>query len=80
MGGDFSGKNQDCSKGIYALAGNSFFLHIMCNVLEYHSGGFEIKLGNTDQDSKNKHRAKLSVYYVSFRLSEYLKGIVRLSF
>lgn len=21
MGGDFSGKNQDCSKGIYALAG-----------------------------------------------------------
>lgn len=22
MGGDFSGKNQDCSKGIYALAGN----------------------------------------------------------
>uniref|UniRef100_A0A2K6BPZ6 Kinesin-like protein n=1 Tax=Macaca nemestrina TaxID=9545 RepID=A0A2K6BPZ6_MACNE len=24
MGGDFSGKNQDCSKGIYALAGNCF--------------------------------------------------------
>lgn len=23
MGGDFSGKNQDCSKGIYALAGKS---------------------------------------------------------
>ena len=37
MGGDFSGKNQDCSKGIYALAGNSpfcisciiFFLNII---------------------------------------------------
>lgn len=27
MGGDFSGKNQDCSKGIYALAGNSFFAY-----------------------------------------------------
>lgn len=25
MGGDFSGKNQDCSKGIYALAGNCPF-------------------------------------------------------
>ncbi|KAG8012086.1 Kinesin-like protein KIF2A, partial [Nibea albiflora] len=25
MGGDFSGKNQDCSKGIYALAGMSVF-------------------------------------------------------
>lgn len=24
MGGDFSGKNQDCSKGIYALSGESF--------------------------------------------------------
>lgn len=23
MGGDFSGKNQDCSKGIYALAGET---------------------------------------------------------
>lgn len=23
MGGDFSGKNQDCSKGIYALAGKA---------------------------------------------------------
>lgn len=23
MGGDFSGKNQDCAKGVYALAGNS---------------------------------------------------------
>lgn len=23
MGGDFSGKNQDCSKGIYALAGTN---------------------------------------------------------
>lgn len=26
MGGDFSGKNQDCSKGIYALAGESFMI------------------------------------------------------
>ncbi len=25
MGGDFSGKDQDCSKGIYALAGNCCF-------------------------------------------------------
>jgi len=26
MGGDFSGKNQDCSKGIYALAARDVFL------------------------------------------------------
>ncbi|KAM4634549.1 LOW QUALITY PROTEIN: kinesin-like protein KIF2A [Polymixia lowei] len=26
MGGDFSGKNQDCSKGIYALAGDVFLM------------------------------------------------------
>ncbi|KAM3599304.1 uncharacterized protein V6R79_003484 [Siganus canaliculatus] len=26
MGGDFSGKNQDCSKGIYALSGRDVFL------------------------------------------------------
>lgn len=26
MGGDFSGKNQDCSKGVYALAGNLVWL------------------------------------------------------
>lgn len=25
MGGDFSGKNQDCSKGIYALAGETLW-------------------------------------------------------
>lgn len=33
MGGDFSGKNQDCSKGIYALAGNCF-LCIICNTFD----------------------------------------------
>lgn len=26
MGGDFSGKNQDCSKGIYALAGKTLLV------------------------------------------------------
>lgn len=32
MGGDFSGKNQDCSKGIYALAGQrlSFLFSHYC--------------------------------------------------
>lgn len=30
MGGDFSGKNQDCSKGIYALAGKSQVVYAQC--------------------------------------------------
>lgn len=35
MGGDFSGKNQDCSKGIYALAGQrpSFLFSHYCFLL-----------------------------------------------
>ena len=32
MGGDFSGKNQDCSKGIYALAGRySTYFYCICS-------------------------------------------------
>lgn len=30
MGGDFSGKNQDCSKGIYALSGWFLILYLHC--------------------------------------------------
>lgn len=30
MGGDFSGKNQDCSKGVYALAGKSKQCFLSC--------------------------------------------------
>lgn len=30
MGGDFSGKNQDCSKGIYALAGETSLINWLC--------------------------------------------------
>lgn len=41
MGGDFSGKNQDCSKGIYALAGNSFwvsFITFFLNIIQVVGG------------------------------------------
>uniref|UniRef100_A0A8D3DA52 Kinesin-like protein n=1 Tax=Scophthalmus maximus TaxID=52904 RepID=A0A8D3DA52_SCOMX len=35
MGGDFSGKNQDCSKGIYALAGESgTSVYLLCSKLQ----------------------------------------------
>lgn len=38
MGGDFSGKNQDCSKGVYALAGKSVSkgVQIKCVWLFYY--------------------------------------------
>lgn len=36
MGGDFSGKNQDCSKGIYVLAGNTKYYY-------YYSSSSSIK-------------------------------------
>uniref|UniRef100_A0A452EHB3 Kinesin-like protein n=1 Tax=Capra hircus TaxID=9925 RepID=A0A452EHB3_CAPHI len=52
MGGDFSGKNQDCSKGIYALAGNSFLGIIYNILLEYYSGG----LGKDLEEQKTKLR------------------------
>ncbi|KAJ6669934.1 hypothetical protein lerEdw1_000483 [Lerista edwardsae] len=35
MGGDFSGKNQDCSKGIYALAGKSRDVFLMLKKPNY---------------------------------------------
>jgi len=33
MGGDFSGKNQDCAKGVYALAGKSVSYVLFANLL-----------------------------------------------
>lgn len=37
MGGDFSGKNQDCSKGIYALAGSSVICVVGYTCARYNS-------------------------------------------
>lgn len=70
MGGDFSGKNQDCSKGIYALAGNSFLGIIYNILLEYYSGG----LGKDLEEQCRILRvinAALPTYLVSFRLSDW---------
>ena len=67
MGGDFSGKNQVCSKGIYALAGNSFLCIIYNILLEYYSGGLEKDL-EVLSIILRVINAALTMYFVSFRL------------
>uniref|UniRef100_A0A3P9KZV3 Kinesin-like protein n=1 Tax=Oryzias latipes TaxID=8090 RepID=A0A3P9KZV3_ORYLA len=64
MGGDFSGKNQDCSKGIYALSARDVFLMLKKPVykkldLQVFATFFEIYSGKVF-DLLN-HKAKLRV-------------------
>ncbi|KAM9393729.1 kinesin-like protein KIF2A isoform 1-T1 [Pholidichthys leucotaenia] len=64
MGGDFSGKNQDCSKGIYALAARDVFLMLKKSnykklELQVYSTFFEIYSGKVF-DLLNR-KAKLRV-------------------
>ncbi|XP_051973344.1 kinesin-like protein KIF2A isoform X1 [Xyrauchen texanus] len=64
MGGDFSGKNQDCSKGIYALAARDVFLMLKKPIykkldLQVYSTFFEIYSGKVF-DLLNR-KAKLRV-------------------
>ncbi|XP_024113529.1 kinesin-like protein KIF2A [Oryzias melastigma] len=64
MGGDFSGKNQDCSKGIYALSARDVFLMLKKPVykkmeLQVYATFFEIYSGKVF-DLLN-HKAKLRV-------------------
>ncbi|KAA0704250.1 Kinesin-like protein KIF2A [Triplophysa tibetana] len=64
MGGDFSGKNQDCSKGIYALAARDVFLMLKKPVykkldLQVYATFFEIYSGKVF-DLLNR-KAKLRV-------------------
>ena len=59
MGGDFSGKNQDCSKGIYALAGkqvNCFFVCVC--VLNYIIKGFFFSSGEMFRSFISFHVAR----------------------
>ncbi|NXQ27589.1 KIF2A protein, partial [Alaudala cheleensis] len=65
MGGDFSGKNQDCSKGIYALAARDVFLMLKKPnykklELQVYATFFEIYSGKVIFDLLNR-KTKLRV-------------------
>uniref|UniRef100_A0A8C1V3I6 Kinesin-like protein n=1 Tax=Cyprinus carpio TaxID=7962 RepID=A0A8C1V3I6_CYPCA len=63
MGGDFSGKNQDCSKGIYALAARDVFLMLKKPNykkldLQVYATFFEIYSGKASSTSANAHSSR----------------------
>ncbi|TRY64977.1 hypothetical protein DNTS_024648 [Danionella cerebrum] len=72
MGGDFSGKNQDCSKGIYALAARDVFLmlkkpnykkldlQVYATFFEIYSGKASIRFAESTsgQTSANAHSSR----------------------
>lgn len=43
MGGDFTGKQQDSAKGIYALAGKSLFICVSVGFKTLHHGVFALR-------------------------------------
>ncbi len=75
MGGDFSGKDQDCSKGIYALAGNlCFFGPIISSVFFFQANSFMHVFTQTARDvflmlkKPNYKKLDLQVYATFFEI------------